>query len=79
VLLTDTLTSNGRPRIDSLPRRLLRPTLRRPSPTQADTPDQCGIGPAARDPALARALGLVGAVTDLPVTKRMVEAGTGQV
>lgn len=32
-----------------------------------------------RDLALARALGLVGAVTDLPGTKRMVEAGAGQV
>jgi glycerophosphoryl diester phosphodiesterase len=32
-----------------------------------------------RDLALARALGLVGAVTDLPGTKRMVEADAGQV
>lgn len=32
-----------------------------------------------RDLALTRVLGPVGAVTDLPGTKRMVEAGAGQV
>ncbi|MEY9969411.1 hypothetical protein ABIA33_007499 [Streptacidiphilus sp. MAP12-16] len=31
-----------------------------------------------RDLVLARALGLVGAVTDLPGTKQKIEAGAGQ-